>query len=77
MPQQEIDASYSVENPPRQGRKAATVRDRGLSALPSSAPTGVNRRFAFFTSSSFIPRFYVDFLVLDLLLGTPAAWEQT
>jgi hypothetical protein len=52
--------SFPVENPPRQGRKAATARDRGLSALLSSAPTGVDRLLAFFTSFPFIPRFCLD-----------------
>ena len=56
-----------------QGRKANKVRDKGLSALPSSALIGVERRFAFFTSFPFIPRFYLDFIAPGLRWGTPFA----
>ena len=56
-----------------QGRKAATARDRGLSALPSSALTGVDRLLAFFTSFPFIPRFCLDLLAPELCSGTPSA----
>jgi hypothetical protein len=57
----------------RQGRKADTARDRGLSALPSSAPTGVDRPLPFFTSFPFIPRFCLDLITLELCSGTPSA----
>jgi len=62
-----------VENSPRQGRKAATARVRGLSVLPSLAPSGVDRLLPFFTSFSFIPRFYLDFLTPELCSETPSA----
>src|SRR5665213_1841874 len=61
------------KNPPRQGRKAATARDRGLSALLSSAPTGVDRPLPFFTSFPFNPRFCLDRFTHSLCSGTPSA----
>ena len=61
-----------VENPPRQGRKAAFARDRGLSALRSLALTDVDRLLALFTFFPFIPRFYLDFLAPELYSGTPS-----
>jgi hypothetical protein len=57
----------------RQGRKAATARDGGLSALHSSALIGVDRLLGFFTSFPFIPRFCLDFLAPDFRSGTPSA----
>ena len=45
----------------------------GLSALPSSAPTGVDRLLPFFTSFPFIRRFCLDLLAADLYSGTPSA----
>ena len=48
------------------------MRDRGLSALLSSAPIGVDRLLAFFTSFPFIPRFYLDFITPGLRSGMPS-----
>ncbi len=56
-----------------QGRKAATARDRGLSALPSWALIGVDRLLAFFTYFLFITRFYLDFLTPELSSAMPKA----
>jgi hypothetical protein len=53
-----------------QGRKADTARDRGLSALPSSAPSGVDRPLPFSPLFSFIPRFCLDFIAPDFRSGT-------
>jgi hypothetical protein len=59
-----------------QGRKAATARDRGLSALPSSALIGVDRLRPFFTSFSFIARFYLDFPAPELSSGMLSALRR-
>jgi hypothetical protein len=70
------DRSYSVENPPRQGRKADTARVRGLSALLSSAPTGVDRLLPFFTSFPLIPRFCLDLFTPELCSGMPSVLHR-
>jgi hypothetical protein len=61
-----LDASCSVEYPPHQGRKAATARDRGLSALPLLALPGVDRLLTFFTTFPFIPRISLHFVTPEL-----------